>query len=492
MTIPTNKGAVYFQEGGAGRKPRFVTTADNATVAAPSGGGVSHESLYAGTRYKSSRRTSNPERVTAQIQVREDVASEVQRAIRRAACTINAHVFRGCDPTSKSVTSGNLIILVDSGINSPAFSANILDGVSGDNPDLMRQLTADAGAMVEVNPVAHADAKGTVTTGAINHVLAIDPTGGCAGACGSGSDGLEALAVGDPVSPATIPRIFYTPDGGVTWVQQTIAAVANGAAEQVAVVGDRVIVAVSGTNGGVFTAPLADVKLGTATFTLASGITAGHVYNAVVAVDAQTAVAVGASGRIAVTTDGGYTFTLLSSPTSNALNAVAVGDDRTVVWAGGASGTVVRIRNLSSAQTVTISGIVTDAVNAIAVPYDRSDEVYVGTATGEIHRSLNAKDTTPVWAELSFDKPSGGGIIEDIKFSDARQSVMWVVQTDSSSDSRVIRDVSGGFMTDFATAIGTFSSPANNTINAIAPFWANYALTVGEPQSSQGFIGIIQ
>jgi hypothetical protein len=128
----------------------------------------------------------------------------------------------------------------------------------------------------------------------------------------------------------------------------------------------------------------------------------------------------------------------------------------------------------------------------VAVPRDRTNEVYIGTATGEIHRARNAYDSVPTWQELSFDKPTGGGIIEDIQFADVRQQIMFVVQSNAATQSRVLVDYSGGQMAKWATAFGaTFTSPANSIINSIAPVSANFAMTVGEPNGGQGFIGKI-
>lgn len=491
--IPNTKGAAWVGLS-VGRTPKFIVGQDaRGRAGAPSGGGVSAEPLYSFGEPVDMRVTSNPGAVSSQIAASAGVVSEVRKLAKRPQNKLSIYVANDCSPANPG--KFKIMRIFAKAIPSSLSQSNdILDGVTGEEADQMDQLDFDALTMIEARQVSHSDQSGTVSTGAINHVIAlIDQTCNPAGK-------LEFLAVGDPVSPATIPRIFYgtrpadaaTTDT-ITWVQQTITAVANGAAEAVAVVGNRVIVACSGTNAGVFTASLDDVKAGTATFTLANGITATHVYNDVIALDGMTVLAVGASGRIALSVDAGFSFTLLTSPTSNDLNRAACGGDKAVVWVGGASGTILRIKNLSTVETITVAGVSTDAVKAVAVPRNRTDEVYVGTAAGEIHRSLDARASTPVWAELNYDKPSGGGLIEDIQFGDAIGHVMFVVQSNGSSQSRVLRDLSGGSAGAWLAPVdlGSFTSPANAVINSIAVVDANFAVTVGEPETAQGFIGIV-
>lgn len=487
----TTTGVVYYQEGGAGQDVGMIADASESMVAAPSGGGVTAESLFAGNRPKASRRTANKSRVTSQVSVREDVGNALERTITNGNCFGTLIIARGCVAGSKSVFD-RMHILPDSAITSPGYSGNILDGTSGDSPDLMRQVTFDALAQIIYRPVAHSVISGTVSIAAFNHIIPVNLAGNCAGACGAANDGTtEFLMVGDPQPIATIPRIYYTATSGNTWVQQTIAASAIGAPESVAICGDRVIVAVSGTNAGIFIAPLADVKLGTATFALATGITAGWVFNSVVALDSSTALACGAAGRLYFSTDAGYTWSQLVTGLATALNAVAVGSDKSIAWCVGASGVVLRIRNLRTVQTITGAAVGTDSLTTVAVPFDRPSEMYLGSATGEIHRVLNGYDTTPTWEEMSFDKPTGGGIIEYIAFADVRGTLFSVVQSNASTQSRVLWDVSGGNMADWAVSIGTFTSPTNSIINAIAPVSVNFALTCGEVSAAVGFIGSI-
>lgn len=486
--IPTTSGAVYVQPNGAGNALKFVVGQNTGgQVGAYSGGGTSVESVFTFGRAVGTRITGNPARYTFNIMARREVTSALRDLAKSVNCIPNVLIFAGCTP--QDVDNFSLLtVFVDAAVVGDSPSGNLIEGITGENADMMDQIDFDALAKVECKPLSHADLSGTVSTGAFNDVLLLSGPS-CPDACGPGSDGAsEFLAVGDPVAPATIPRIFYTDDGGNTWTQQTIAAAANAAATAVAVAGTRVIVTCSGTDGGVYTASLKDVKAGTATFTEATTVPTAN-YNDVIALDPATVLVVGASGAIYISRDGGYSFEALSSGVAAALNSVSAGDDKSAVWVGGAAGTLLRIKNLRTVETIADPTSGAD-VTVVKVPRDRSGEVYVGTDEGGIWVSKNAQQPIPTWTALAFDQ-SGVGVINDIDFAEARQSIMFVVQTDAGGDSRVLVDYSGGKMGKWAIAVGTFASPVNAGINAIAAASANFALTVGEPETGQGFIGAV-
>lgn len=477
----------FIQPYGSGND--ILMLPEETDVSAPSGGAVSFESDFAGRRYVGSRQTSNPERWTFDILTRRTTISKLRKLAKQPQCLNNIIILNGC-PTQDFTQFSFGELYVDAGFAGLSASDSISKKTDQADPKLMDTLSISAAIRIEFHPLAHVNASGTVfADGSVNHIINLaNPR--CAGYCGDASDGsTEYIAVGDGASPATIPRIAYTADSGNTWTLQTIAAVANGAAESVTVAGNRVIVACSGTNGGVYSAPLSAVKTGTAVFAAVTGIATGAAYNAVLAVG-SVVVACGASGALYISRDGGFSFTAITSGVATALNALA-SDDENVIWVGGASGVVLRLRNTTTIGPVTVTGLSTSGVTSLAVPTNRTNEVYVGTVAGKIFRSRNAADPTPTWEELTFDKPSGGGIIEYMAFSDDMGAVFWVVQTNGSTQSRVLIDRSGGRMATNAVEIGSFTSPTNVIINAIAPANIDYALTVGEAVSSNGFIGKI-
>jgi hypothetical protein len=484
MSTPNpSLSSVFVQPSGAGNKLKYIDPENIA--AAYSGGGIAVESDFVRGRYVGSRITQNPGRVSMQLSARRRTTSELRKLAQNVRCLPNVYILTGCPP--QSIDRFELMtILVDAAITGNGVSGNIADGTTIADPKLMDQLTFDGAILLEARPLGHTVASSSPFAAGINHIIRVgEPY--CAGPCGPENDGArEFLAVGDGITPATIPNIAYTRDGGVTWVTQTIAAVTNGVAEAVAIAGNRVIVAVTGTTPGLFSANLQEVMAGTATFQ--AGSTVAH--SDVIALDDVTVLAVGAAGRISLSQDGGFSWTQIASGVATALNRVAAGTDKNVVWIVGASGVVLRLRNLAVVEAFTVSGIGTDAVTAAAVPRDRTGEFYFGTATGEIWRTLNAEAPTPVWEELQFDKPTGGGIVEDIQFvPNDRQPVMFVVQTNAATESRVLVDYTGGAMGNWTLPIGSFTDPVNSVINSIAPANVNFALTAGEVDVTNGFVG---
>lgn len=476
----------FIQPYGLGNP--ILALPEETDVSGPSGGSVSFESDFAGKKYVGSRQTSDPERWTFDVSSRRTTISKLRKLATQPACLHTIIILNGC-PTQDFTQFSFGEMYIDAGNAGLSASDAIAKKTDQIDPRLMDVVSISAAIRLEFHPLTHVDASGTVfADGAVNDIINLSNPR-CAGFCGDATDGdTEFLAVGDGADPATIPRIAYTSDAGNSWTVQTIAAVANGAAESVTVSGNRVIVACSGTNGGVYGAPLSAVRAGTATFAAVTGIATGATYNAVLAVG-SVVVACGASGALYISRDGGFSFTAITSGVASALNAIAA-DDENLIFIGGAAGVLLRLRNTNHIGALTVTGLSTNVISSLAVPTTRT-EVYVGTTSGKIFRSRNAADPLPTWKELSFDKPSGGGIIEDMAFSDPKGATFWVAQTNGSSQSRILIDRSGGAMSEYAVEIGTYTSPTNAIINAVAPANIDFALTAGEEVSSNGFLGRI-
>jgi hypothetical protein len=485
--IDPTKAKAFIQPGGAGNAWQLLPL--ESTVGASSGGGVSYESDFAKGKYVGSRQTSNPERIDMQISTRKTTISALRNLSRRN-CLFNLANLYGC-PEQDFTKFALGTIFVDVGVTSRSDSDDILRGMEQNDPKLLDQLDGTAGVDEEIRPLVHLNISGAVISTYLNKVISIgNPQ--CAGACGPENSGsLEYIAVGGPVSPATIPRILYTDDGGQTWTQQAMTGIANGDAQSVTVAGNRVIVACDGTTGGIYSAPLEDVKAGTATFVLANGSLATDDVNDILAITPLLVVAVGDTGKIWMSRDGGFSFTAVTSGTTENLLNVA-SQDENLIWISGDNATFLRFKNLISVSAVTVAGVAgTDDFSALAVPYGRSNEVYVGTNVGEMHRSRNAYEQAPVWEELLFDKPAVSAI-DDIQFAGNMGAVMFVVQNDTNNSyGRILADYSGGAMGAWAVSIGTYTSPDNDMIYSLAMGDVNNGVSVGE-QGTVAFIGRIQ
>lgn len=487
MTIidPT-KAKVIIQIGGAGNKVKRLP--EDTRVTAISGGEKSYEGDFVRGRYRGSRITSDPGRFTSDISAKATHIS-ILRQLGRTHCFNNVFIMNGCPDIDFSQFQ-SAWILIDAGIGTRSSAQDVVNPTLN-NPEQRDVVGLDAGFLEEIHPLAHASHSGTVTTAAINDVIAL-VNEYCPGECGNASE-KEFIAVGDPVGPATIPRLYYTADGLETaMTSRVLTGIADGVAVAVTVAGSYVLIACTGTNGGLFRLALKDVRSGgTITPALVNGIAGGTAVNDVRALSEDVILAVGDTGAAWLSDDGGFSFRALTTTSVENLTVIGHGDDPDLVWVGGENGALMRFKRQSVFESIVVTGISTDDVSAIAVPMYRENEVYVGTVAGEIHRSRNAYNGIPTWEEMSMDEPAGGGIIEALEFTGAMGCTLFIIQTNGSSQSRVLVDYSGGALAQNAVAVGTFTSPANSVINAIAPRDPNFAVTVGEPNGGQGFIGLV-
>lgn len=474
---PLNSIAVV-QPGGAGRPIKWLPA--ETDVDAISGGDISYEYDWAGTQYIGARRTSNPGAWTGTINSRRLVVSELRR-LAEQICLFNFLLAYGCPP--QTLTEFDFLeVYVDAGVTSLGASDQISTRTTGTDPRLMDNLGISAGVRVELRPLGQSNISGTTIVSGINDIVPV-ASARCASVCGGYLDGTEEwIAVTDGIAPGTVPQLLHTDDGGNTWTVIPIAAVTNAVANGVAIAGDKVLVACSGTTGGIYTAPLKDIRAGSASFTLAAGTLAANAFNAIAA-NNMDAIAVGNAGLISVSRDGGYSWTVLSSGTASALNDVSMNDGSLAV-AVGASGTVVRVDHLARVTLFNPSALTGLALTAVAIPPNRPNEAYVGTQTGGIFKTDNINYSTPTWSELGFDKPSGGSSINAIGFGGPNGVTFWVLQENGTAQTRVLVDYSGGAMGAYVRAITPFASSIGASGNAIGVASGNYAMWVGEADVS--------
>lgn len=481
MPINPQNSVAVIQPGGAGQ--RILWLHPETDIDAISGGDLSYEYDWAGLQYRGARRTSNPGAFTGTINSRKTDVSEI-RKLASQVCLFNFILAYGCKPDALTEFD-YMEVYVDAGVTSLGSSDQVSTRTTGSDPKLMDNLGFSAGVRVELKPLGQADITGTVIGSGINDIIPV-ASARCASYCGGYLDGTEEwIAVADPVSPATTPNVLYTANSGNSWTTITLTGV-DAVLTGVAVAGDRVIVTANGTNGGVFVAPLSEVRAGATTFTLAAGISAGADYNAVAALG-MNAIAVGASGLMAVSRDGGYSWTALTSGVAVALNEVAMLNETTAV-AVGASGRVIRVENLARATAFNPSLFSAVNLTSVAIPPNRSNEVYIGGADGNIYKSTDINAVTPTWAALSFNKPSGGGSINDLAFGGPNGVVLFVLQEDSGGNTRVLVDYSGGYMGAYVKALQPFTSAIGASGNAIGVASGNFAMWVGEADSTYGTI----
>jgi len=366
---------------------------------------------------------------------------------------------------------------------------NSFEGYESQSESQRRKFPLDIDEVLEIYRLNHSKISGTVTTLAANDVISYGYpryAGYVPGETDNNPGNKEFIFV-TAKDGSNLPHLHYTTGRGAAWVDITLTGLTNFDATGVAKAGDYVVVSGSGAGGGLAYARWTDILAGSATWTRSTNISAGTVINRVRAVSGQKLYAVGQSGAVYVSTDCGKTFTSAGTAvTANHLTRIAVASED-LVWFGGASGTVVRMyRDVMS--LVTVSGLAA-AVNDLAVPPMRPNEFFIAAADGKVYAAPNGTATTPTFSTRHSE--SGVSAIDAMAFGGPCGEILFFVETNGSSQSRIAIDYSGGRFGADVLRLGSFTDPANSTINALAAADENTCMAVGDVNGGQGYIGLV-
>lgn len=465
----------------------------DAAMGALSGGRAGVESDWSrgfrtGSRPVGTRRTGNPERYTADVMIWWKTAnflSQLFDTIKpRTQCdcvdpTIDIRIRNRCgDLTNK--TEYNKALVLNNGA-STSFSTDVAlaDMTDGVNEKVKQQESISALYLEKYQKLTHLDISGTIADVQLNKVIHV---------C---DDEWVAVGNADPASylGQPVPKVYITTNNGATWVERAIVPFFSGNATDVLKVGELIIV-VSPQNGVAY-AQYSKIKAGdTSAWALATGFT-GNFPNAASATDNNNIYFVGNGGRIWKSSDGGFSVAAVAtSVTAQNLTTVHFASDD-IGAIGGANGTLVRFRK-GVYSLVPISGL-SAAINVVQIPPERLDEVYVGTANGNVYVSENFDETTVTFTTRGFFE-AGNGQIRDIKFAGYLGSVMFVAQQSALGTARILRDLSGGFMANDVEVVGDYTSPSNFGFNSIATaeLDVNSLMVVGNIHETYGYIGYLQ
>lgn len=497
------RSVVDVRPGGPGNPWQILDI--DGEMAAPSGGGRPVDSKWgrgarAGQRYLGGRFTGNPERVTAQLMTRlksETFLSE----LTKMRCFFDARVRQRCGDVYSKTDYTMALALFDAAVTSRTYSGQIANNATSQDEDIMNQYDASGGLEIRYKKLRHDNISKSVSDTAFNKIRSVGAET-CNDNCGTLNAGdKDFIAVTDQdntpgYASNAAPLFYWTTDGGQRWSSVYIDVAPTTNALDVVLAGENIVVAIP-TLGCVY-ARFQDIKdLVSNPWTLSTGFSNSNGPNALDYRDGKI-LAVGNGGRVWKSEDGGISFTSVDdgATTSEDLNSVALAD-RSLGWIGGDNGVLLRYSASGDDTGIVTRVIVQDStttlsanINTVAAPENRQREVYVGTAGGEIWRTRAGLSTRPLFENMSFDK-NGSGSIDDLQFVGPFGDVLFVVQTDANSDSRVLRDLSGGALGSDVEVIGSFDFPGNNGINSIAPANQNMALTAGEVANSVAFLGAV-
>lgn len=497
---------VDIQQGGPGN-PWLVFDRDGM-INGTSGGGQSVESRWGrgdngGFEPIGTIVTGNPERFTGQLSTRLKL-EKFLLTLQQTRCFYNLRVRQVCDSPFELTNYTGAIVYPESFTTSRSYSDNLAQAAEDNQVDLMDQFDFSATIESRYLKLRHDDIRKQWSDFAYNKIRNVSTIRCGGGDCGVPKQGNEEyVAVTDTdntpgYSGNPAPNLYYTTDQGVNWSNVAIPTFPNGNGLDVVKAGGNILVACPTV--GVAYCRYQDLLDGVTNpnlWSASSGFTAPNGPNALAVVNGTLVLAVGNSGRIWQSTDGGLSFTLIdSSTTSQNLNYVVFAGE-TLAWAVGNSGVLLRLTIVNGSvanvaavplKTSATAAPITSNLNCVAVPSGRLNEVYVGTAAGAVYRSRSATGARVFFESLTFPD-SGNGTITDIQFTGYKGEVMFVIQTNNASNSRVLRDISGGAMGANVEIIGGYTSPANNKINSLAPASINEAVTVGEVVNTYGWIG---
>lgn len=339
--------------------------------------------------------------------------------------------------------------------------------------------------------VRHSDISGAVTTLAINKVIAHDYAKE-AGQRGESvnSDGNQIYIAVTAKDGSNLPHLLFTLDGGATWTDRTLTGLTNMDASDVVVAGGYVFVSGTGTGGGVAYAKWTDILAGAVTPTRVSGIDSGDVCNCMVRANNSTIYVGEDSGVIDKINVKDLTATVVNNGATTTEDIISADcRDEDLVWFGATSGKLVKYEN-GAYSLVAVTGTPSTDFAVVRVPpgFERGEELFIGDSGGDVYKTVDAGDDG--FAQVVFNG-DGAGAIADIAFAGADGFVMYVVQTNGSTQSRVLLDLSGGHLGTDVKEVSTYTGLTNAGMNSIAVSSANYAVSVGNVSGGVGFIGRI-
>ena len=275
---------------------------------------------------------------------------------------------------------------------------------------------------------------------------------------------------------STNPLLVYSTDGGETWTEVELTDLATHDCSAVVVVGSYLLIAADTI-----------IALYDKDGTYNSSYTASGNIAAMAAIDAAKIVAVGASGLVLYSEDGGGTWSSVSTGVTENLVSVAIKDVNTW-YIGGANGTFLRYERPSMTAVSVPSAISTATINSIAIPesyagFPREETVYIAASAGRVYKS---DDKGATWEEVIFAS-SGSGNTAAIGFTELLGQVLWILHHDASGNGVLYRDWSGG-AGGATNNVEEISVPTNSGFGALVLQDANTAYIGGNVHSSADMV----
>ena len=412
-----------------------------------------------------------------------DVESTMLRLAKKG-CSMDIQVHIGACQNPSIFNDFDKAIILE-GVQASNYGTDDLSAMSSDeNGAVNETLDVSASEIYEVMKLGFGEQAGSVVTNEVVDVTLCD-TVSC-GDCADESQGCEkiyAITKTFGGSPATLPDIVFTINGGAVWVAHDIDSV-TGSAEPTAVacIGDYVIVA---EPAGIHVVLKEDLNNTLdPTFTK---VTTGFVA-------LKGPIAIKSLGNKAfIVGKGGYVYWCDLDPTAGVtvlnaglatgwdLYAVDALDENFAVAVGDQS-SVIKTDNGTDWVSVTGPTGINIAYNCVAVK--SIFEWWIGTSDGRLFYTTDGGVT---WTSKAFSG-YGTGSVKDLVF--ATPSVGYLSHQTALTKGRILRTYDGGYSWVLLPE-GTGSLPAADKFNALAACAADVNFVVGVGLADTSSDGII-
>lgn len=418
--VDPSKTAIFIQRRVGDRPERLIP---QSIITQPAGKGLSFESDYGGSKYKQTRKTSNPARVTFNLQSRREDISRLRDILDTSDDLIRVIVLESVEknPGLGNFTVGS--ILIDCGNTSRSVSINLADTTGVANGKQMDVIGLSAADWLEFRPLQvssniiqpaslleNADFKSIYYTDAVETAF--------------GTSEITILPADDTTASGD-GYIWYTFSRGEgEWDAMTI--ISGAITQGVVIAGTRIVVA---SDGGIYNAYTLDIPV--VTWIESYNATTGNWID-IASPDESIIYAItdNVSGEYGYSLDQGFSWTRIVTGTGFEHLNIAQGVMKELVYFTTTTSRVLRVRDRRRFDSLVIPGTgggVT--VKCAAVPPDRPGHLYVGLSNGAIKRSINASTAAnPAWEDVytPLNTTSGPGTpIEQIKFS-PDGATMWI------------------------------------------------------------------
>lgn len=368
-------------------------------------------------------------------------------SICRAGCDSDVQVHFGLCKNPTDFDGGWEKILVVTSARIPTYKASPLGALEPSERALVMEDVAFHG--IELYEIARMVYQDTAVGYVLREVvdLAICDTADCGGDCGPATDGCQAVyaaAKNSGGSPGLLAEIIVTNNGGSTWKANTINGMASNQNPSSVFCNANKLIVLSKDAGALFYATLADLQNQVASpFTkVTTGVVAGGEPIAAWSYGPRFTWVVGVGGYIYFTSDPiqGLTVQDAGNATANQLNDVK-GLDANSLVAVGNSGTVIFTRNGGSTWATVPTSPTAANLNTVVMV---SENVwFVGSATGHMYYTQDGGNT---WSEKAF-AGSGSGVIHDIQFVNTGSPIAMVgymAYETTAGVGRIYRTINGG------------------------------------------------